>query len=162
MPGGNYISQMTGPAPSSPGVWWRAEEWPWWPCLTSTVTVGFVQCPDSRPEPCSLNQAQPGESANRAPCASKFTYAGCRQRKLDLRWEAPCYSAPEATDSRIYTLPQIRALPWGLTTTRDDPQVSKVPASCLECATPLSRWEQKSEVSPLLSVSPPGSSHSVH
>lgn len=41
--------------------WWRAAEWPWWHHLTSAVIMGFVQRPDSRLEPSSLNQAWLGE-----------------------------------------------------------------------------------------------------
>lgn len=35
-----------------------------------------------------------GGACSGAPCAFEFTYISHRQRKLDLRWGAPCYSAP--------------------------------------------------------------------
>lgn len=63
MPGGNCISRMTGPGPpsvetdgeQSSGLGDTAR-----PLLSSWA---FVQCPDSRLEPCSLNQAWLGEPA---------------------------------------------------------------------------------------------------
>lgn len=107
----------------SPDAWWKlhySDDRTWapfsWRLMESRevalVTLpdlcchrGLCSAPDSRLEPCSLNQVQPGGACNGAHHASKCTYISCRRRKLGLRWGAPCYSAPEATS--IHSAPQL-------------------------------------------------------
>lgn len=61
--------------------------------LTSAVIRDSVQCSNSSLEPCSLNQALPGEPREHWD-TPKCTYITCKQRKLDLRGEdVPCFSS---------------------------------------------------------------------
>lgn len=148
MPGGNCISRMTGPGP----LLQRLMESSWVALVTPPDLCchhGLCSAPGLQAGAQLIESGLAGGAWDRAHCASEFTYIGCRQRKADLRWGAPCYSAPETTSTHTCTLPQVWALFCG---PKSGPRWSSsfVLASCSEHMACLSRgWEIRKKWTPI-------------
>ena len=149
MPGGNCLSRMTGPGPPSLEGWWRAGEWPWWHCLTSAVVMGFVQRPDCRLEPCSLNQAQPGEPAAGRTLHLNWLTSVAGRGNWIRDWEHPVTQPqdfPLCLSLHLTPTPDLASGP------NSGPRLhgSWVWPTAQSRATQLSGWEQKRDTSLLL------------